>query len=360
MRKNSSTYPIELVADAFGESSVLADLLAGSRRVLLVADMNVVHRTAGLGTKIGRYVQAHGITLAGSPIVIGGGEKIKSDNLQSVFTVVSAILDAKLGRGDVVLALGGGTVLDVAGYAAAQVRGGVGLVRMPTTPAAMLGAAFATYAAVDSPSVKDALRVPSIPTAVVLDPAFATTVLDGVWRSGIGEAVRLAVAADATLLKKLEKTGPEYAARRPGALEELIEAVRATRAKKGDVGLALWAAHRLEAMSGYKLPHGYAVSIGVLLEVGAAVARGALSEADGARVPALLRACGALDGLAHSQHLLQQADSLLCGLDAWLLAAPEGVPALTALGKSETSETPDREAYRAAMKSVLRAAAESR
>lgn len=360
MRKNSSSYPIELVTDAFGESSVLADLLAGASRVLIVADMNVVQRAAGLGTKIGRYVQAHGIALAGSPVVIAGGEKIKADNLQSALTVVSAILDAKLGRTDVVLALGGGTVLDVAGYAAAQARGGVRLVRMPTTPAAMLGAAFATYAAVDSSSVKDALRVPSVPAAVVLDPALADTVLDGVWRSGIGEAVRLAVATDATLLKKLEKAGPTYATRQPGALAELIETVRTTRTKKGDAGLALWAAHRLEAMSGYKLPHGYAVSIGVMLEVGAAVARGALSEVDGARVTDLLKACGALDGLVHSQHLLQQPDSLLCGLDAWLLGSPEGVPALTALGKSETSETPDREAYRAAMKNILRTAAETR
>ena len=356
MRKNSSTCPVELVTDAFGESSVLADVLAGSRRVLLVADQNVVQRTAGLGTKIGRYVQAHGIALAGSPVVIAGGEKAKADNLQSALNVVSAILEAKLGRADAVLALGGGTILDVAGYAAAQARGGVRLVRVPTTPAAMLGAAFATYAAVDSASVKDALRVPSVPSAVVIDPAFASTVLDGVWRGGVGEAVRFAAAADAALLKKVEKAGADYAARRPEALSALVAAVRAARARKGNPDLGLWAAHRLESMSGYKLPHGYAVSIGLLLEVEAAAVRGALPEADAARVSGLLRACGALDGLVHSQHLLQQADSLLCGLDAWRLSSPEGVPALTALGTCETAEEPDREAYRAATKRILTAA----
>ena len=56
--------------------------------------------------------------------------------------------DAKLGVNDVVIALGGGTVLDVAGYAAAQVRGGIKVLRMPTTVASMLDAAFAEYAAV--------------------------------------------------------------------------------------------------------------------------------------------------------------------------------------------------------------------
>ena len=353
MRKNSSAYPVEIVADSFGESSALADLLAGASRVLIVADMNVVQRQAGLGTKIGRYVQAHDITLAATPVVIGGGEKIKADNLQCALKVVSAILDAKLGRDDAVLALGGGTILDVAGYAAAQARGGVRLVRMPTTPSAMLGAAFATYAAVDSDSVKDALRVPSVPAAVVIDPTFADTVLDGVWRGGLGEAVRLAVASDAALLKKLEKAGPDYAARQPDSLAALVECVKATWTKKGGSDLGLWAAHRLEAMSGYKLPHGYAVSIGVLLETEAAVVRGVLSEEEAARVSGLLRSCGALDGLVHSQHLLQQPDSLLRGLDAWHLTSPEGVPALTALGKSEPCAAPDREAYRAAMKKAL-------
>ena len=215
MQKSCYSYPVEFVEDVFGESSVLADLLkkvtgSGEPKVLIVADMNVVQRTEGLGTKIGRYVQTHGIRLAGSPVVMAGGEKIKADNLQSALQVVSAILSAKLGRNDVVLALGGGTILDVAGYAAAQVRGGVKIVRIPTTPAAMMDAAFAEYAAVDSTSVKDALRVSSVPAGVLIDVAFASSVLDGVWRGGIGEAVRQAMALDATLMKKLVKLGPAY------------------------------------------------------------------------------------------------------------------------------------------------------
>ena len=210
MQKSCFSYPVEFTDDAFGESPVLAETLkkaSGSEnpRVLIVADLNVVQRTEGLGAKIGRYVQAHGICLAGSPVVMAGGEKVKADNLQSALNVVSAILSAKLGRNDIVLALGGGTVLDVAGYAAAQARGGVKIVRMPTSPAAMMDAAFADYAAVDSASVKDALRVPSVPAAVVIDFSFAASVLDGVWRGGVAEAVRLAVASDATLLKKLKK-----------------------------------------------------------------------------------------------------------------------------------------------------------
>ena len=359
MQKSCFSYPVELAEDVFGESAVLADLLkqvtgSDAPRVLIVADMNVVQRTEGLGAKIGRYVQAHGIRLAGSPVVVSGGEKAKADNLQSALTVVSAILSAKLGRNDVVLALGGGTILDVAGYAAAQVRGGVKIVRLPTTPAAMLDAAYADYAAVDSATVKDALRVPSVPAAVVIDPKFAASVLDGVWRGGIGEAVRLGVALDAALLKKVLKLAPAaYARREPEALGELVKAVKAVRAKKGATTFAQWAALRLESMSGYKLPHGYAVAIGILVDLGYAAEKGAVKPADLAAVEAALRDCGATDGLAHSGHLIGQVDNLLHGLDAWLLASDEPAVVLpTGLGKSKPEPAPDRETFRAVLKRI--------
>ena len=358
MQKSCFSYPIEFTEDAFGESAVLADTLrtvtgSDEPKVLIVADMNVVQRAEGLGSKIGRYVQEHGIRLAGSPVVIGGGEKIKADNLQSALKIVSEMLSAKIGRNDVVLAIGGGTILDVAGYAAAQVRGGVKLVRMPTTPAAMMDAAYAEYAAVDSATVKDALRVPSIPAAVVIDTGFAASVLDGVWRGGIGEAVRLAVASDSALLKKIESQAETYRGRDMSALGEIVKAVHAVRAKKGGTPFAQWSAFRLESLSGYKLPHGYAVSIGVCIDLGYAVEKGLLKPADRDRVVTLLGSCGALDGLAHSGHLLNQTENLLCGLDAWALSS--GSPAIAiprGIGKSGEESEPDRGVYGAVLKNL--------
>ena len=348
MQKKCFSYPVEFVEDVFGDSAVLADVLkkvtgAEQPKILIVADLNVVQRTEGLGSKIGRYVQAHGLCLAGSPVVTAGGEKIKADNLQSVLKIVSAILSAKLGRNDVVLALGGGTILDVAGYAAAQVRGGTRIVRLPTTPAAMMDAAFADYAAVDSATVKDALRVPSVPSAVVVDTRFAATVLDGVWRGGIGEAVRLAVASDAALLKTIAKHVPAYRERDMAAFSEIAKAVCAVRAKKGASSFALWSALRLESMSGYKLPHGYAVPIGICIDLGYAVEKGQLKAASRDEIVELLRACGALDGLQHSGHLLGQSESLLLGIDAWQLSAPvPGLAIPAAVGKTVLDESPDR------------------
>ena len=358
MQKSCFSYPVEFTEDAFGESDVLANVLkkatgSDEPRVLIVADMNVVQRIEGLGSKIGRYVQEHGIRLAGSPVVIAGGEKVKADNLQGALKIVSEMLQAKIGCEDVVLAIGGGTILDVAGYAAAQVRGGVKIVRMPTTPAAMMGAAYADYAAVDSATVKDALRVPSVPAAVVIDTNFAASVLDGVWRGGIGEAVRLAVASNAALLKKVESLVEIYHAREMSALEELVKEVHAVRAKKGGAQLSQWAALRLESMSGYKLPHGYAVPIGLCIDLGYAVRKEFLKPSDRDRVVGLLRMCGALDGLGHSEHLLGQADSFLCGIDAWALSSGRAAfPVCRGLGKAGTESDPDREVYRAVLKEL--------
>lgn len=364
MRKNCFSYPVETADGAFGDSDVLADTLrkvAGSDepRVLIVADLNVVQRTEGLGAEIGRYVQRNGIQLAGSPVVVAAGEKIKADSLKTALRIVSAVLNAKLGKDDVVLALGGGTLLDVAGYAAAQVRGGVKIVRVPTTPASMLDAAFAEYAAVDSATVKDALRVPSHPSAVVIDPSFAATVLDGVWRGGIGESVRLAVARDASLMKKLREVSPDYCARDIGALGEIVEATCAVRAKKGSTALAQWSAVRLEAMSGWKLPHGYAVGIGLCIDAAYSVERGLMPSDARDEVVEFLDGCGALDGLSHSRHLLGQADNLLRGLDAWELSTgSDRIVVPKGIGKCVEDEVPDREVYRAVLGDMLSSPAE--
>ena len=302
MPKNCLSYPVEFVEDVFGASAKLAEIV-GSAKVLLVADLNVVQRTENLGTRIGAYVKEHGLTLAGAPVVIAGGERVKMDNFQSVSRIVDAALRAGLTSDDYILALGGGTILDIAGWAAAQLKGGVKLLRLPTTPAAMLGCAFAETAAIDTPFVKDALVVPSVPVAVLVDLAFATTVLDGVWRAGFSEAVRLAVAKDVKVLKKIQPLAAPYQQRDAAALAELVNLAFALRQKKGGTDFGLAAAAELEPKSTWKLPHGYAVAIGTLMDLDRAIVAGERKPEELVQVKEILAACGALDGARHSRHL---------------------------------------------------------
>jgi 3-dehydroquinate synthase len=338
--------------DAFDEkNNVLADALkqvsGDEPRVFLVADANVVNRTEGLGKKIGRYVQAHGIRLAGSPLVISGGEKIKADNFQSVMAAMDAMLESRIGCNDIVLVLGGGSVQDVAGYAAAQIRGGVKIVRMPTTVASMVDSAFSNTAAVDSVNVKDAMRVSSVPSAVVVNTLFAKTVLDGVWRGGISAAVRAGAVLDAPLMKKIVKLAGRFNARDYDAMVEIVDAAVAVRLKKGGSAFSDWSAFRLESMSTYKLPHGYATAIAICIDAAYAVDKGYLKSSDQEVICGVLAECGALDGLQHSRHLLSQPDSILLGLDAWRLShGSETIELPCGIGRLKIEESPDREALR--------------
>jgi len=217
-----------------------------------------------------------------------------------------------------------------------------------------MDAAFADYAAVNSRNVKDALRVKSVPAAVLIDLSFAMTVLDGVWRGGVGEAVRLALVADGTLFKKLVKLLPGYGERSAEALSGIVRGVVATRLRKGCFDFAEWCAARLEAMSVYKLPHGYAVSIGICVDMAYAVEKGVFGAKDRDLVMGMLQGCGALDGLPHSRHLLGQSDALLRGLDAWGLSSHgEGFQYPAGLGKMTVEDLPDVEIYRKILKDFV-------
>ncbi len=351
-KKVEQAYPIRMAEDAFAEGNAeVAELLrevtgAESPRVALVADANVVQRTEGLGRKIGRYFQENGISLAASPVVIQGGEKAKADGFQNALLVARSILSARVGVGDAVVALGGGTILDIAGWAAAQVRGGVEIVRIPTTVASMLDGAFATTAAIDGPEAKDGFRVRSEPAAVVLDPLFANTVLDGVWCAGFGEAVRYAAVCDAPFMKRLAKRAEGIKSRDPGVLRDTISECVASRGGAQYVPFAQWCAARLEEMSGYKLPHGYAVAIAICVDCAYAVKKGYMKEGDQELVCRSLAECGALDGLQHSQHLLSGNDRLMKGFDSWALSTgSKAIPLPGALGKSVMDDSPDSAAY---------------
>ncbi len=344
--------PVRLVDDVFNEENdVLAETLrecgkGEMPRVLLVADYNVVHYTEGLGSRIGRYFQAHDIKLAGPAVILPGGERVKNDKKLSVERVARAAIEARIGCNDVVLAIGGGCVLDVAGFAAAQIRNGVNLVRMPTTIATQAEGAYSDFAALDEGFVKDAYRLPSYPAAVLVDISFTRTILDGVWRGGVGECVRYALVEDASLYKWIAANAETIMKRDETLARELVKNMIEIRTKKGPNDFAMWCAMRLEAMSNYRLPHGYALGIGSCMEGLYAIERGILKASDWEGVPSLFKVCGAMQGLSHSIRLFLKPSNVLMGLDAWQLSTGNMARSLPkAIGKAVIEEEPDRAVY---------------
>lgn len=294
MPKNSLNYPAEIVDDVFGENETLAKLL-GEHRFIIVSDHNVVLHVDSIGKRIGAYVQSFGLQLAGSPVVLSGGERIKMDDFRSAMRLLDALYAAELGEGDMILALGGGTILDVAGWVASQYPAQIGVIRVPTTPSAIFGTAFAESAALDTPRIKDALVVPATPAAVLIDPKLATTVLDGVWRAGISDLVRLVAAFEPDSLDKIAEKVDFYAARDVDTMRELAELALSVHKQHGYTTLGLDSSAPYEPRSNWKLPHGYAVAIGTIIE---------LDEPLRTRAHAVLKAVGAMDGARHSKHIL--------------------------------------------------------
>lgn len=349
-------YPVVFAEDVFSEeSNALSELIDGlsngeKPRILLVADVNVVQRTEGLGKKIGHYLQRHGIAMAASPIVVAGGEKSKSDGMQSAVQIASSAVESRIGRNDLVLVLGGGAVLDVACWALSQVRGGMRVVRMPTTVSSMIGAAHSGFASLNIRGVKDSMRVAAEPAAVVIDTRFATTVLDGVWRAGFAEALRLAEVCDGAAAGRLSELAEMFCARDFGAMNEIVRMMVDVRRRSGSTPFAMWSASRLESMSDFKLPHGYAVAIGVAIDTIYAQLRGYITEDERDRVCAALESCGAMDCLDHSRKYISDVQRLLLGLDAWRLSTGrEAIVLPKGLGGSILEEKPDRETMKAAL-----------
>jgi len=326
-------------------------------RIMVVADANVVNSNRGLGSRIGRYFQDNGLTLGASPILFTGGEKLKSDNLLSAMNMFSmALRGESAGINNVVVAIGGGSLLDLAGYAAAQIHGGMRLVRVPTTLSSMVEGACTNKAYVNFDRVKSALAVDSRPVAAIVDPALASTCLDGVWRGGMGEIIRHAAVADAKLMKDIAKSAKAISARDMDAAREIVRKALVSRAKKGTTDFAVWCSHRLEELSAFKLPNGYAIAIAICLECAYSVAKGHLNEDAQELICRAMADCGALEGLHHSQHLIQKPNAILDGIKVWLARSGSTSRTLPAgPGKNICEPKLDFETYRMVLKKFLNA-----
>lgn len=347
--KNSGVTEVETTRDVFDESNeVLATMLKtlagdGDARVFLVADGHVVQSTKSLGQKIGRYFQTYGITLIAPPVVMVAGEKIKQDDFFAFRKILSAAVEARAGVGDVLVALGGGSLFDVAGSVAAQVGGGMKYVKLPTTVPAMVDGAFAQRTLLNCGTRKDRFGVFYPADGIVIDPFFAATVMDGVWRAGFAEMLRIALATDAKTAEKLISIAPNVKKREMEGLDELVASVVKQRVRAGSVNLGLWCAERLGSMSSYKLPHGYAVAVATAIMMRYSTLRGLIPVQDAERVINALGEMGALDSLGHSQHLIAMPKRIAAGFDIWRITNPGGIEVLSALGERVIEDSMDEE-----------------
>ena len=257
-------------------------------RALAILDANAA--TPALRGDLFSYFATHAarVELAAPPLLLPGGEGIKNDPA-FIRQMLSSMVQARLCRHSFVIAVGGGALLDAAGFAAALFHRGVRLVRLPTTVLGQNDAGIGVKNGVNFEGIKNAVGVFSPPFAVINDERFLLTLPDREWISGIAEAFKVAIIRDRIFFDFLAGHAGALRGRDAAAMRFLVRRcaeVHLEHARTGDpfetsrarpLDFGHWAAHKLETMSGFSILHGEAVAAGLLLDCSYAVTQGWLA-----------------------------------------------------------------------------------
>lgn len=276
------------------------------KRVLVVVDGGVLHYQRGLLKKLAAYAQRYAdvLTLSGEPTIVPGGEAVKNDSrfIEQIHQIINA---DGLCRHSYVLAIGGGAVLDMVGYAAATAHRGIRLLRVPTTVLGQNDSGVGVKNGINAFGKKNFLGTFMPPYAVLNDFDFITSLDDRDWRSGIAEAVKVALIKDADFFDFIMTNADRLANRDMDIMERLIYRCSQLHlehiAGSGDpfemgssrpLDFGHWAAHKLEHLTNYSLRHGEAVAIGIALDTTYSYLAGQLLQSEWQRVLVTLKKLG--------------------------------------------------------------------
>ncbi len=293
--------------------------------IALVSDTTV----AGYhGARVRRSLEEAGFPVL--EILLPPGEKTKT--LDTAAGLYRRLAQGGIGRDGVLIGLGGGVVLDLAGFVAATYMRGIALVSIPTTLLAMVDASIGGKTGVDLPEGKNLVGAFHPPCLLLIDPMVLSTLPPAEWRNGMAEVVKAALIGDTALWQQLRDHPARWAAM--PEIEPLVDlltraiAVKVriveqdpleTRGEREVLNLGHTFGHAFERISGYRVPHGEAIAAGMMAAATLSARRGLLED----------------------PHLLQDLERVLQGLGlptrwrTWLAgygieAAPEDV--LAAMG----------------------------
>ncbi len=288
-------YPIYVGQGLLGRAELL-DPHIGGRQVAVVSN-DVV---APLYLKAVR--DALGAARQVDVFLMEDGEQHK--NLATYGELMDFLLEHRHNRSTTILALGGGVVGDLAGFAAATFQRGVSYIQIPTTLLAQVDSSVGGKTAVNHPLGKNMIGAFHQPRCVLADTAVFATLPEREYRAGLAEVVKYGVIRDSAFFDWLEGRADPLAARDP---ETLCTAVRRSCEIKAEVvaideteaGLRAILnfghtfGHALETLTGYqRLLHGEAVAIGMVMGADLSVRQGMLPSTDAGRITRLLQRLG--------------------------------------------------------------------
>ena len=290
------------------DNLILRDALAdrAPRKVLVVLDDSLAQAQPELEKQIEKYFSAHAETvkLVRPPLFVCGSETAK--NSPTIVSEIQSHIDRHhIDRHSYLIAIGGGALLDVAGFAAATAHRGVRHVRIPTTTLSQADSGVGVKNGLNAFGKKNFIGTFAPPFAVINDFNFLATLEPRDKRGGYVEAVKVACIRDATFFSELERDVQKLAACEPGAMKHLIRRCAelhlehiATGGDPFEMGSARpldfghWAAHKLEQLSRFLISHSDAVAIGIALDVVYSRNCGLLAAAAAERILKLLEQLG--------------------------------------------------------------------
>ena len=290
------------------DNPVLRDALAdaGPRKALVVLEDSLAQALPELEPQIERYFAAHAsqLRLVRPPLYASGGERVKNSSAL-VGDIYSQLHRHHVDRHSYLIAVGGGALLDVAGFAAATAHRGVRLVRLPTTTLSQADSGVGVKNGLNAFGQKNFIGTFTPPFAVINDFQLLATLPPRDKRAGYVEAVKVACIRDAAFFDQLERDAGALAGFAPEPMKRLIRRCAELHlehiAAGGDpfetgsarpLDFGHWAAHKLEQLSHFAISHGEAVAVGMALDVLYSRNTGLLDAVSAARVLGLLEKLG--------------------------------------------------------------------
>ena len=234
--------------------------------------------------------------------VLADGEKYK--DWETIEVILKALQEIRADRATVVVALGGGVIGDMAGFAAGIWMRGIRFVQVPTTLLAQVDSSVGGKTGVNLPYGKNLIGVFHQPKAVLIDPRVLKTLPDREITAGLGEIIKYGILGDAAFFARLEKDISKLRAQDATVLEEVIAHCCEMKAKivredekeagvRALLNLGHTFGHAIEKVAGYGVwLHGEAVGAGLVMAAALSRDLGMLKEKEVERIRALVSAAG--------------------------------------------------------------------
>ena len=275
----SKTYTVTIADDLQLFTEKVLPLIKGEKVAIITDDkVNALFGDALDGFLTGKIILK---------IALHHGEKSK--NAKNYLKIINALAENDFSREDTVIALGGGMVGDIAGFAASTFMRGITLIAVPTTLLSMVDSSVGGKTAIDLAKGKNLCGTFYQPSAVYINTGFLKTLPNKEIKNGLGEVVKYALLSDTVKGKDIKNVNAELIYKCLLVKREIVEMDERESGVRALLNLGHTVGHAIEKLSGYKLSHGACVVKGLVYSAQVSERLFAISEKDKKKILSVIK-----------------------------------------------------------------------